>query len=366
MNLFLAHENSLAMLRYARRCEEVALLPADHVRLSRDGPAVTGSALAGIHLPILGTPTPRNPLCLRLAGDKRAWRSHLLRISPDLETLPEKSYLEVLPLTHARSHATENELRIFVEAPALALVSAASALYERVADGRIGDKAALVRLIALAMEFAGSYARDPEHPATGEPVYELQPIVSVAEIATGLDQLCGRRGIELARRAANYVNDGSGSPMETLWYLLFCLPPRLGGLHLERPQQNVALEIAEELRPIACHRRLRPDFHWPRYQSVCEYDSRLHQSEGAFYEDRRRAKDYGLLGLSYFPITDRDTASGRAVKAFLAQFVKRLEDIEGPAFARRMRRTLSNPEVDAAREMLRATLMPPVQRWEDV
>lgn len=366
MNLFLAHEDSLALLRHARRSEELAFTPADHVRLSQEGPATTGSALAGMSLPLLGRPTPRSPIDIRRAGDARRWRSRIIRVSPGLETLPEKSYLEVISLRGPLAPDAEGDLRVFVEAPALALVSAASTLYRHVADGKLGSQAALARLVALEMELAGSYARDPLHPVTGNPTYGIAPVKSVGETAAELELLGGRRGVELARRALAFANDGSGSPMETLWYLLFCLPPHLGGLHLERPLQNAALEIPKELRATACHQQLRPDFYWPGYGCVSEYDSRLHQSESSFYEDRRRAKDYGLLGLSYFPITDRDTASPRAVKAFLAQLVKSIEPGEGPAFARRMRRILGDADVDATREVLWATLMPPPTRWRDV
>lgn len=367
MNLFFAREDSLALMRQVRMSEDLILVPANHEDAMRDGVAVKPEYLAGALPPNVLSPSSHNPVNLRFPDAAQRSCSRLVRASTGLAALPKGSYLEVLsrdgrPLRAARNEST----RLFVEAPTLALVSAADAAGRAILAERMSEHMALSRLIALAMEMTGSYVRNPMRPADGDVTFGCEPLANVSEMSALLDQLCGKHGVKLARRALLYANDGSGSPMETLWYLLFCLPPSLGGLHLERPLQNVALDIPEGMRNLTCHRRLRPDFYWPRYQRVGEYDSSLHKDENSFYEDRRRAKDYGLLGLAYFPITDRDTASSRTVKAFLAQLAKSVEHYEEPSFARRMKRILRDPKVDAAREVLRGALMPPPTRWRDV
>ena len=364
MNLFLAYTDSLKVLRHARRSDDLMLVPANHLSLKDDTSVDVG--LLGDMLPQgLVVPTRGHPLSLRFPGDAARSQSALVSSSPNLATLPTGSYLEVLsadgdPSPFSRDHGGH----VLVESAPLSLVSAAQSLYRSVAQGRITERAALIRLSAFAMELCGSYARDPARPGTGDILYDLDPLAGVEDLRRALRGMPRLHGAKLARRAAGLANDGSGSAMETLWYFAFCLPPRLGGIHLERPLQNVALEWPEGTRELACHDRLRPDFHWPRYGRVGEYDSELHKNPSAFYEDRNRAKDYALCHLGYFPITDKDTADGPAMLAFLRQFVKSLEDVETAAFFRRMRRILNDPEVDAARVVLHSLLMPPVVRYE--
>lgn len=364
MDLYLAGSDSLKLLRYARRSEDLMLVPAESS--GEKDLRVEPARLAGMLPGDLLLPAPAHPLELRFPGATGRCQSCLVRSHAGSAELPEGSYLEVLSARGDPSpFSAEHEGHVYVESAALSLLSGARGLYGEVARERLSANAALIRLSALAMELCGSYARDPADPATGRIAYDLPPVASVRETADLLGQLGGAHGAKLARRAVAYANDGSGSAMETLWYFAFCLPPRLGGIHLERPLQNVALEWPPGTRELACHERLRPDFHWPRYGRVCEYDSELHKNPRAFYEDRDRAKDYGLCELGYFPITDRDTASADAMLAFLRQLVHAIEGAEDANFRRRMRRVLGDPEVNAARNVLRALLMPPTLRWQD-
>lgn len=254
---------------------------------------------------------------------------------------------------------------MFVEAAGLALLSGACLLNRATREGRVTRHAALLRLVALGMELCGSYARDPLRPGVGDVCYGLPPASSSEGIAQLVEGLGGMHGAVLARRAAGYVNDGSGSSMETLWYQALCLPPRYGGVGLERPLQNVPVEWPRSMQGLSCHQRLTPDFYWPRYKSVGEYDSSLHKSDQAFYEDRNRAKDYGLLDLAYFPLTDLDTLDAAAMKQSICQLVAHFKKYEGAAFGRRMERLLGSSKLDNARDVLRATLLPPPGRWRE-
>ena len=364
MNLYLAGDDSLKLLRHARQSDDLMLVPAPLP--GEKERCVDSACLSGMLPADLLVPTPMHPLELWFPDAGSRCQSRLVRAHVCPTALPEGSYLEVLdargdPSPFSASH----EGHVYVESVALTLLSAARMLYGQVTRDRLSTNAALIRLSALAMELCGLYARDPLAPATGQMAYDLPQIASVCEAARLLDQLGGSPGVKLARRAAAYANDGSGSAMETLWYFAFCLPPRLGGIHLERPLQNVPIEWPPGARELACHERLRPDFHWPRYRRVCEYDSELHKNPRAFYEDRDRAKDYGLCELGYFPITDQDTASADAMLAFLRLFVRSIEGAEDDNFRRRMRRVLGDPQVNAARSLLRALLVPPTLRWQD-
>ena len=363
MDLYLAHEDSLKLLRYARAEKDLTLIPVkgflcDASQLVID-PALLASALPEGLFDV----SRRRPLSLRFPGEARRSQSSLVRASPNLDRLPPQAYLEVVTSQGNPIYTSDgNVVHAYVESAGLALTSAARSLLAMARQERITERAALIRLSAFAMELCGSYARLPDR-ATSEVTYDLAPVGTIEKITELLANLKGLHGSLLARRAASYANDGSGSPMETLWFFLFCMPPRLGGIHLARPQQNVAINWPEGIRELACHNILTPDFHWPEYRRVCEYDSELHKSDQAFYEDRNRAKDYELCNLGYFPITDLDTKSGDSIKAFLRQLVKSIEPFESSPFRRRMHRILNDPKVDSAREVLRGVLMPPPPQW---
>lgn len=366
MDLFLAAEDSLRLLRHARRSEGLMLVPAERHAVEAADARVDPERLADMLPRELFSPARDRPVALRFPSESSRSQSTLVRASPNLGRLPEGSYLEVLDACGDPSpFSAGHEGHVYVESSALTVTSAARALYRSVSRELLSGNAALIRLSALAMELLGSYARSPTHPAGGRIVYDLEPLSSTRAVSERLAQMGGTHGTKLARRAVSLANDGSGSPMETLWYFAFCLPPRLGGIHLERPLQNVAIAWPEGARELACHDRLRPDFHWPRYGRVGEYDSELHKSPAAFYEDRNRAKDYALCHLAYFPITDRDSASEAAMLAFLRQLVRSIEEVEDDVFRRRMHRVLDDPEVRAARALLRSLLMPPPLRYAD-
>lgn len=366
MNVFLAHEDSLKLLRHARRDKSLSLVAAPVSCADPELLHIEAGPLLRALPHGLFRPSRLRPLSVRSLDSARRSQCSVVRASPNLAALPPGAYLEVVRADGGALLADEpGPVRVFVESGGLALLSGARALGRAVRLERMTPRAALIRLVAFGMELCGSYGRDPGMPSAGEVLYDLPPVCMASELGELVDQLAGMHGAPLARRAAGYVNDGSGSAMETFWYLAFCLPPSLGGASFERPLQNVTLEWPPGVRARACHDRLTPDFHWPRYRSVGEYDSELHKSEDAFYEDRDRAKDYGLCDLAYFPITDLDAQSLESMKRLLGQLGARFARYEGPSFARRLEQTMADSEVDSAREVLRSVLLPPQARWRD-
>ena len=366
MDVYLAHEDSLRMLRYARREEGLILAPTGVAFPDPESHHLSSELLSRALPRDLFRPSRINPVSIRSPGTTRRSQCAVVRASPNLASLPSGSYLEVLHAEGAPLLVGPGEVvHVFVEAAGLALLSGACLLNRATREGRVTRHAALLRLVALGMELCGSYARDPLRPGVGDVCYGLPPASSSEGIAQLVEGLGGMHGAVLARRAAGYVNDGSGSSMETLWYQALCLPPRYGGVGLERPLQNVPVEWPRSMQGLSCHQRLTPDFYWPRYKSVGEYDSSLHKSDQAFYEDRNRAKDYGLLDLAYFPLTDLDTLDAAAMKQSICQLVAHFKKYEGAAFGRRMERLLGSSKLDNARDVLRATLLPPPGRWRE-
>ena len=366
MDIFLAHEDSLKVLRHARRTGDLALIPAGRGAIQRDHGRIDASSLVSALPGDVLAPTRAQPVSLRFADDASRSQCGIVRAIPNLACLPDGSYLELISSTGGPLPTAAGEpVHVFVEAAGLSLLSAAQSLGELVRRERLTRNAALVRLSGFLMELCGSYARDPLSPASGEVVYDLPPVSSVAEASSFLESASGLHGHTLARMAAGYANDGSGSTMETLWYHAFCLPPRLGGMHLQRPLQNVPLEWPDEVSALVSHQTMRPDFFWALYRAACEHQGKDHASEEALAEDCNRARDYELCGIDYFPVTKKDAHSEKAVRAFLAQLVEKFAPYEGPSFKRRMRQRLDDPDVVLARSVLLSQLMPASQRWHD-
>lgn len=366
MDIFLAHEDSLRVLRHARREDDLALIPAAGEALHRDHSRIDPRALQAALPSDVLSPRRAQPVSLRFEDDVARSQCGIVRAIPNLARMPDDSYLEVVsssgsPLSSAGGEA----VHLFVESAGLSLITAAQSLGELVRQERLTRRAALVRLSGFLMELCGSYARDPLAPSSGEVVYDLPPVSSVSEATSFLESARGLHGRTLALMAAGHANDGSGSTMETLWYHAFCLPPRLGGMHLRRPLQNVPLQWPDEVSGLVSHQTMRPDFYWASYHAACEHQGKDHTSEEALAEDCDRARDYELCGIDYFPVTKKDARSEKAVRAFLAQLIEKFAPYEGPSFRRRMRQRLDDPDVVTARNVLLSQLRPASRRWQD-
>ena len=68
----------------------------------------------------------------------------------------------------------------------------------------------------------------------------------VEDVDAFLDSVGKVNGKAKAKRALKYVIDGSLSPMETMVYMLLCLPVMLGGYGLPKPEMNSIIELDEE------------------------------------------------------------------------------------------------------------------------
>lgn len=359
MDVFLAGMDSLRMQRVARRDQRLLLVPAEEGTLRRDHGTVTAAALVETLPRQYFSPTRAKPVTLSFLGDGARSQCGIVRATPNLARLSDEAYLEVVaadgsPLAAGGGTAAH----VFVESAGLTLLSAAREIQGSVRRERLTRNAALVRLSGLLMELCGSYSRDPLHPSDGEILYDLPPLTTVTEVREFLQEARGLHGLELARLAAGYANDGSGSSMETLWYHAFCLPPRLGGLHLPRPLQNAPLAWPPEVRDLVGHKTMRPDFFWDQYRVACEHQGKDHASESALSEDCDRARDYELCDIAYLPVSKKDAKSEESVRAFLAQLVEKVAPHEGPAFRRRMQHRLEDPDVVAARRVMLSQLRP--------
>jgi hypothetical protein len=93
-----------------------------------------------------------------------------------------------------------------------------------------------------------------------------------------LEKLAGHHGVNMAKRAASYIADGSESVMESITYMLLCLPRSLGGFGLPEALLNHTVPIKGKAGKATSKKLFRCDLYWPDAQVAVEYDSTLHHS----------------------------------------------------------------------------------------
>ena len=301
-----------------------------------------------------------HPIHLLFFSREARCKSMLVRATAMVSPPPADSFLEVArrdgsPL----AEGTFDHARVFVESPGLCLVRMADAISGRVGKGALSRGAALIRLVALGMEFCGSYARNAEDPWHGDISYDLAPLCSWSGLQQYVEGASLMHGRPLARRAAARVRDGAGSPHETLLSLAIRLPPALGGAGLPEPLANEPLVWPEDVRGHLKHRTMRPDLHWPQYLLASEYQGGTHGDGTAFVEDSNRIQDYQSCNYLVFPATYEDIRETHCLGDYLAKLVRVMARYEGRGFGREKNALLLDPNVIQARAVLIANLLPP-------
>ena len=365
MDAVVTYEDSLKLLRIARIDSSLALVPSRPDGFSGDLPARCDfdARLLRAALPE-SFPQPTSEKPLRLAFPSRAARTKSSCIAPSavLNGLPEDAYFEVVRADGAPlAEGLHDRVRLFVESPGLSLVRMAHHLGRRIAAGTFSEDAAIIRLAGLGMEFCGSFARDPQDPGRGISTFDLPAVGHAQDILNLLDSLPRMRGLRLARKAAAYVRDDSGSPHETLLSLAYRLPPKMGGVEFAEPLANAPLVWPEQAKAqgILKHQSMRPDFHWPQYLLASEYLGGVHGKPSSLAEDSNRIQDYQSCDYSVFPATYEDIRNTQALGSYLARLARVMALYEGEGFARRIERVLLDPDVRQARAVLIAHLLPP-------
>lgn len=166
----------------------------------------------------------------------------------------------------------------------------------------------LHELVMLGMELCGHYrlVGAPTHRAldTNRTLYGRASLTSPQRIAALLERMDGTTGLSRAKRALEYVAAGSASPMETALYLLLCLPRKLGGYGLPRPQLNARRRVTSRAGSLTLSKTLVPDLFWPNKRLDLEYDSEeFHASSDALQKGARRALALRVMGVEVISVT---------------------------------------------------------------
>ena len=187
----------------------------------------------------------------------------------------------------------------------------------------------VVDVITACMEVCGRYrlvgTTSNELFRSNRTLYDQGQLSTPKRILDLCDRARGISGRALLQRACKYFAPNSSSPMETVVYLLLCLPRSLGGYGLPKPLLNARRRVTACAGKITFSQTLIPDLYWPAARLDMEYDSDEFHSDleslqmGARRTMALRAMNVDVLSVTYDLVSDE-----RAFDAMARMVAKRL------------------------------------------
>ena len=135
--------------------------------------------------------------------------------------------------------------------------------------------------------------------------------------------------------------------METIVYLLLCLPQKYGGYNLPQPELNPELPLEYEERMLLRTVSVKPDLLWRKQKLVIEYDGEYHNDPVQAAHDNRRRIVLEARGYHVETLKKRDVYDPIMFDTFATMLAKRL--------GKRIRQLALKQEY--AREALREALL---------
>ena len=165
----------------------------------------------------------------------------------------------------------------------------------------------LIQLIALGCELCGMYVLLPQgvkHPsALDDCPTRISPLTNIGKLSAFLDEAGQFKNVAKARRALRYLVEGARSPMETMTYLLLCLPPKIGGYGLPSPELNATIKLDDEAQRIARRRHCMGDLCWPDCKLDIEYHGEVHTGVANMRSDVGRTLGIEHMGWQVITVT---------------------------------------------------------------
>ena len=193
---------------------------------------------------------------------------------------------------------------------------------------QMAAKLTIAQLVALGCELCGTYVLLPEdvtHPSSlDEMPKRLYPLTSVERVSTFLDSVGQARGKASAKRAIKYMVDGARSPMETMTFMLLCLPAMLGGYGLPKPEMNAEIPFDDDARAIARRRHCYGDLCWPNAHLDIEYHGEVHVGAAQMKSDVGRELGIESMGWHVMTITSPQVFDAGQFEIVAKEAAKRL------------------------------------------
>ena len=305
MPLYLYGSSALDAMRYTRSIE---------------GGILPGTAVRPRHL---GNAIHTHRQINELGDDAQRLLSHIR--TPIQVLVPKRSMTTQSDrlITHVWSHDIPSgaylrlDNGIYLPTPAFLMQQLASQLDE-------------IGLILLGLELCGFYSMWSfpamgAHHATADEfegcTFELNPATSVTQLTSYIRKRGGERGYRTVQHVLKRTLDRSASPMESVVYLLLCLPRRLGGFGLPMPVLNVKVKVSTSTTT----KSRFPDLYWPIQSLDVEYDSdQDHTGMWSRYRDARRTVELAAEKITVLPLTHAQLFDAGEFEAFAASVRRNL------------------------------------------
>ena len=160
------------------------------------------------------------------------------------------------------------------------------------------NKLSFCEALQVGMEFCGTYALRPE--GVEDKASRDYRLVDASAFARHVDSWTGISGLPAARKGAQYLVNDSASPMETIVYLLLCLPRMYGGYNLGRPELNPEIKLPFDLQLVLRQEKVKPDLRWRKQKVVVEYDGGYHDEGPQAVKDEVRKAVLESLGYTVY------------------------------------------------------------------
>ena len=186
---------------------------------------------------------------------------------------------------------------------------------------QMATKLDLIALIELGMELCGTYRRAS---LGDETQYDCPSLTTPRKIRGFLDRAGSAHGAKKARQAAKYLLPNSASPLETIVYLLLCLPRRLGGYALPRPKLNVDIRLGKRGQQHTLRKTSIPDLFWRDANLDLECHGKVHELAERRYEDSMRRKALERMKVEVVELTYEEIKDSELFRATVQRLAKSL------------------------------------------
>lgn len=186
---------------------------------------------------------------------------------------------------------------------------------------QMARKLELIPLIELGMELCGTYRRNAEGGLT---TYDQPTLTTPRRIEQFLDAVGSAYGVSRARNALKYVAANSASPLETIVYLLLCLPRRLGGYAFPQPELNAAIKLSRRGRQHTLRRSSVPDLYWRVAKIDLECHGKMHELKERRAEDSMRRKALERMEVEVVELTYEEVRNQKLFRATVRRLAKKL------------------------------------------
>lgn len=360
MDIYITGNQALAIVRSSRLGRGVELRACEEEVVA---PATCSAAVANSVLRLVRTVGWGNPgaASLELLVSTRAHQTYdhdwrLLRHTRALNSYCYRTL--VFPAYELHTVGLPGDTRILVDSPARCIERAANNLAHAGGDRSEHRQESFARTLCLMDELMGTYGREPNRPMKSDLSYGLPPILTRGEMDDFLSWCGGGDGARLARRVLSFAGEGLASPLEALAHALLTLPPRYGGIGLGAFEANASIFPDGSDGPVS-HSRITPDLTSKALGIVVECDGRaFHESGASFVEDRKRWRDYQVMGFSAVPVTFSDICSLGSIDLLAETLISVAGDRLSVAERFRVRRAVKSEPARARRLALIKAFLP--------